>query len=300
MPQAELTFQYVGLLDRLPAKFKRIFAPQSILDEITATLNRNYIGVKPSAALWKDEESYYRKEANAKDLEAGRQFLEKLRSFLQAHAVIVPVEEALEVGKQRYDDLKNLIGESSTAACLVARGRNLPLYADDLGLRSLAKNEWAVRSAWTQSILRAFHQSGLINQEEYFEAILKLALANYTFISIDTDFVMWVLRRNKMSITPEVERILHLLAGPDCTEDSAVILLSNLTRQIWLDGVLFQQRFLILDAALQALATGRPTRQVLERFRQALRVQFRLIPFDLQRILQSIDIWERQRLRRLG
>jgi tetratricopeptide (TPR) repeat protein len=297
---ALLTLQYLDLNDMLTAKFKKIFAPQSVLDEITTTINRNYIGVKTSGALWKDEGAYFKHEANTETLEAGKLFLENLRSFLKAHATVVPVAEALEVGKQRYDNLKGLIGESSIAACLVARGRNLPLYADDQGLSSLAKTEWGVQSAWTQSMLRMFFQSGLIDRERYFDAIRKLALANYTFVSIDSDFVMWVLRRNRMSITPEVEKVLQLLVGPDCNEDSAVLLLSEVTRQIWLDGVLFQQRFLILDAELQALATGRPTRQVLQKFRQALRVRFHLLPLDLEAILQSIDIWEKQRLRRLG
>ena len=98
---------------------------------------------------------------------------------------------------------------------------------------------------------------GAITDEEYHEAVRLLMLANYHNIFFTEDDMKWILRRNDFGLTGEVTRMVGLLQGPECDEDAAVIIMSELIRYVWLQSAVDQQRWLFLDFALNTLVTGR-------------------------------------------
>jgi hypothetical protein len=247
--------------------------------------------------LWKEGDQYFRQETTAEALEEGQKFLKRIRSFIESSAEIASASAMLDFEKIKFDEVKNILGRDAIAAVLVARERKLLLFSDDLGLRSLARNDWQVEGVWSQTILVSLRDRGIISKDEYREAIRRLALGNYYFLSINADDLMWVLSRNDMKPSYEVSRMLSLLEGPDCSEDTAIRVVADVIRKVWLEPtVLYDQKLWVLDFALGTLTKGRMVRGVIERLKAALRARFRLMPLPLPIIFRSIDLWSQQRI----
>jgi hypothetical protein len=124
-------------------------------------------------------------------------------------------------------------------------------------------------------------------------------LANYYYALFNQDDIKWILRRNNFGLTGEVTRMVGFLQGPECDEEAAISIMSELIRYVWLQSAIDQQRWLFLDFALNTLVKGRSGRNILLKLKQKVRAKFVLLPLDLPRILQSIDLWEQQSSGRL-
>jgi hypothetical protein len=203
------------------------------------------------------------------------------------------------LGKRRFEELSDAMGEGGLAAMLVAKEHGTPLYADDLGLCYLARNEEGVEGVWTQPVLLLMRERNALSADEYHDALRKLTLVNYYFPLFTPEDMKWILRRNSFGLTGEVTRMVGFLQGAECDERAAVVIMGELIRYVWLHSTLNHQRWLFLDFALNTLTSGREGGSVLAKLKQIVRVKFRLLPIDLPRILHSIDAWERQSAGRL-
>jgi hypothetical protein len=292
-----LTFEYIGVLDRLAAGFRRIIVPQAVLDEINNTLTSQFVGPNPTITLWKEGDQYFRQETTAEALEEGQKFLRRIRSFIESSSEIAPASAILEFEKTKFDEVIETLGRDAIAAILIARERKLLLFSDDLGLRSLARNDWQVEGVWSQTILVSLRDRGILSEDEYRESIRRLAIGNYYFVSINADDLMWVLSRNDMKPSYEVSRMLSFLEGPDCSEDSAIQIIADVIRKVWLEPlVLYDQKLWVLDLALGTLTKGRMVQRVVERLKAVLRARFRLMPLALPVIFRTIDLWTQRRI----
>jgi tetratricopeptide (TPR) repeat protein/predicted nucleic acid-binding protein len=296
---ALLTLERLGLTDRLLAQFAEVLVPQAVLDEINQELVDMRLSGPKAGNIARDGARYAYQEETAESWQSQIAALERMRDFINSQTKVVPITGALEMGRERFDQLSEAVGEGSLSTMLVAKEHTSLLYADDLGLSHLARNEEGVESVWTQTVLVLARERGVITAEEYHEALLKLMLANYYNAFFTEDDMKWVLRRNTFGLTGEVTRMVGFLQGPECDEDAAVIIASELVRYVWLQSAVEQQRWLFLDFALNALVKGRNGGAVLAKLRRHVRAKFVLLPLDLPRILQSIGLWERQTSGRL-
>lgn len=296
---ALLTLEHLGLTDRLLSLFTEVLVPQAALDEINQELVDVRLSGPKAGNIARDGARYAYQEETAESWQSQIASLERMRDFINSQTKVVPVTGALEMGRERFDKLSQAVGEGSLAAILVAKEHGALLYADDLGLSHLARNEEGVESVWTQTMLVLARERGAITAEEYREALLKLMLANYYNAFFTEDDMKWVLRRNNFGLTGEVTRMVGFLQGPECDEDAAVIIASELIRYVWLQSAVEQQRWLFLDFGLNALVKGRNGGAVLAKLKRHVRAKFALLPLDLPRILQSIGLWERQTSGRL-
>jgi transcription elongation GreA/GreB family factor/predicted nucleic acid-binding protein len=296
---ALLTLEHLGMTDRLLSLFTEVLVPQAALDEVNQELVDMRLSGPMRGNIARAGERYAYQEETAESWQSQIALLVRLRDFINAGTKVVPVTGALQLGKERFDQLSKAMGDGSLAAILVAKEHGALLYADDLGLSHLARNEEGVEGVWTQTVLVLARERGVITAEEYSEALLKLMLANYYYAVFTQDDIKWVLRRNNFGLMGEVTRMVGFLQGPECDEDAAVTIMSELIRYVWLQSAIDQQRWLFLDYALNTLVTGRNGGAVLAKLRRKVRAKFVLLPLDLPRILQSLDLWERQSSGRL-
>jgi tetratricopeptide (TPR) repeat protein len=294
---ALLTLAHLDLLECLPSRFNAILVSQALVDEIDQALARDFLNDYPAMSVWKEKETYYRKEITAEDFAQNRQFLERIRTFLQTRCTVTPTTALLDLGKTKYEQARDILGKEAISAILLAKERNGLLCSDDLGLRLVARNDWQVSSFWTQSLLLDLRSKGLLTEEQYRDAVKKLLLSNYRFVSIDAAGLFWVLTEADFTSTLAVNRVFESLHGPDCSDESAVVVLAELIKRLWIEPLLDHRKFLLLDLVLDALITGRDPDRTLRRIKLALEQQFALISHLLPPILQHIDRWNQQRNR---
>lgn len=291
---ALLTLERLGLTERLLSLFAEVLVPQATLDEVNQELVDLRTTGPSQGNIARDGIRYAYQEQSEESWQSNVSSLERLRDLINSGTRVVAVTGALDMGRQKFEQLGDALGEGSLAAILVAKEHGTLLYADDFGLNSLAQNEEGVEGVWTQTALLLARERGLITEEEYYEALRGLMLANYYYPVFTADDMKWILRRNNYGLTSEVTRMVGFLRGPECDETAAVTIVGDLVRYVWLHSAIDQQRWLFLDFALNTLVTGRNAGNVLAKLRREIQARFALLPLDLPRILRSIGLWRRQ------
>lgn len=289
---ALLTLGYLEILERLRQRFSQIYVPQFVLDALNATLAQDYLMARPFMTVGKEAGSYVRADVTQANLDAGRNFVEAMRSFVES-ATVIPSIMALDIEQKQFEFLTQILGQDGIAAVLAAKERSTLLYSDDLRVRQIAAKEWQVQGVWSQSVLADMRTRGLVTDDEYHDALRKLALANYLLVNMNVDDFFWVLTQNAMRVTGEVNRFLALLQSPT-DENAAIKLAAGLLKRVWLEPVMDHQKLLLLDAFLQSLTVGRLSVRVIRKLRAVLQIEFRLLPLALAKIYQNIDLWQQQ------
>jgi hypothetical protein len=291
---------YLELLDRLPKLFSKIFVPQAVLDEINLTLAGNVLGGRPSGTLGKSGDHYFHREITSDELARGKKFLEDLRDFVESSTEIIPIPSLLDVPPERIDSLRQILPECALASILAARERSTILFSDDLGLRQVAETEWKVKGVWVQTVLSDLLKRKIITKDEYHAAVQKLILANYFFVSINPDDILYELKKNGWDISRQITSVFATLHAPDCEEGTAVVLVADLIRAVWLEPIMDHQRQMVLDLALNALTTNRLSARVILKLKLELNRRFGLLPIHYQTVMQTVQLWQRQHLTRQG
>jgi tetratricopeptide (TPR) repeat protein len=260
---ALLTLWHLGVHDRVARRFQKVFVAQAVLDDLNKELTWHYLHGKPSMVMGKEGDRYVYHKVSPETLSHRQYFFENLRHFIESNTEVVSVPYALEMGKEHFENMKDLFGDGASASVLVAKGRGIPLYADDWGLRQIAKNDWQVESIGSQTILAEMREGGHLTDNEYHEAVRWLVSANYDFVTLDHKDLLWILQQNAMQMREEVTRMFARLQEPECDEASAVLVLADLIKAVWLEPLTDDQKWLILDLALRTLTAGRVSQRVI-------------------------------------
>jgi tetratricopeptide (TPR) repeat protein/predicted nucleic acid-binding protein len=287
-----LTLAHLGLLEQLKTRFNRLVCSQSVVDALTEHIEVNYKGATPSGTLAKRGESYVHIELTPEDIDRGRRHVESIVSFLQESASIEPVREALTLDPERMRELADLIGQDALDSILLAKEKECLLYADDLRLRQLAKGELGVDGVWIQPILSHLRARNHISEDERRDAIVRLLLSNYVFISIDGDDLLAALGADELRRTPRNERLLARVLGSETSLESAVAAAAAVIRGVWLENLIDARKVVMLDLVLESLLAGRGARRpVLQELVSALQVRLRLIPLAFVEVARNIEAW---------
>ena len=291
---AILTFGQLGLLDRLNARYK-LFTIQPVFDALTEAHAKAAVA-KPSLTIGKEGNAYVRQEISAEGLLAQKLFFERIIEFLRQHVTTLPVPSLLEKDTIVTDDLRRFLGPISTAALFAARDEKLALYSDDLVLRILGRNEWKIRGISAQPILYELASKNLLTKAECTAAISKLFFLNYSIVLMNADNVLWVFEKVHYRMTVEVSKILSAFHGPQCTFESAIEVLADVTKRVWLEEVLHNRKVDLIDGILDAFGTNRPTKQVAEHFSRAVKLRLFLAPLVADAIVERIRLWKERKL----
>jgi hypothetical protein len=295
---AILTFAQLGLLERLKKRYN-LFTVQPVLDAVSEA-HAKVVVSKPSLSVGKEGNTYIRREISAEELTAQRKFLECILQFLTQQVTTLPVPALLEKDAVVSDDLRKFLGPISTAVLFAARDEKLVLYSDDQILRILARNEWKIRGMSAQPVLHELTSKGLLTKDECTAAIVKLFFLNFSVVLINADSVLWVFDKVQYRMTANVKKILTVFHGPQCTFESAVEVLADVIKRLWLEGTLYHRKVDLLDGILDALGTNRPTNQVAEHFSRAVKLRFFLAPHVADAIAERIRLWKERKLGRAG
>jgi hypothetical protein len=191
-------------------------------------------------------------------------------------------------------DQKGPLGRSALATIFLAKEQGVLFCSDDLVLRTVALNTWSVPGVWSQTVIMELYRSGHITEAEYHRATMGLVRRNYTFVRVNEQDYLWLLREEGMRVTPTFLNATRVLQGPECTEDSAVVVAGALLRDVCLERQLRKTRHLIIDACVSSLKHGRQPAVVLSKLDAHMRRLMVMNPEGLSEVRQSIALWKRE------
>jgi tetratricopeptide (TPR) repeat protein len=251
---ALLTLGYLECLEVLPTRFERVFVAQALLDELTEDIHQEQLFGRGYGFLGRKGAQYIVEDVPPKVVERRIGFLDKIRSFVQDHCIIVPVDLALDLGQAKFENLESLLGQEQAASILVAKQMGTVLYSDDIMLRVLASNGFSVNGVWTQSVLQDSCDRGLLKADKYYDAITGLVGANYYYVSLNAATLIYTLQKQQWQVS-KVAKVFERLAGPDTSEVSAIKVLADCVREVWTNtSILWEQKLMIMDLCLRTLA----------------------------------------------
>ncbi|HSY48350.1 MAG TPA: tetratricopeptide repeat protein [Thermoanaerobaculia bacterium] len=279
---ALLTLSYLGLLGPLTERFATVGVLQRTIDNLLEDLAHERTLPGRLAAA----------DSSAFGLIRQLEVMEKAVAFAQNKAITVAPKALLKLSSEELDDKARLLGYGGFPSILAAEELSALILSDDAVFRDVARTTWHVVGTSSQTLLRHLTERAVISTHEYRNALVHLATAGYRFLSVKPDDLYWVLDRNSMRYSDEVQTFFRNLEGPHCTEDSAIAVLADLVRLIALEPVASRSSDAALDIVIRTLIAGRSSKRVIERFKGAITRRLLLLPLALQRALTTINGWE--------
>ena len=290
---ALLTLHKLKLTEHLREQFTRITIPQLVFDEIQNYVYQMRIGPAPSGHAGKGDEGRYTLTEMPEDVWKERQAY--ARSVLELADTFerIPSYSILDA-----DDPEGVIDVLTPAGADAVfagdeQSEDRPILISDDLLQSILARSLSVRAVNSQALLMELLRSNVISAEEYSSKIEELVLMSYWFVRIRAEDILWSLETNGYRTTPGTRAMLRTLGGPDCTEDTAASVGSEVIATLAkAKGPLVQQQFdLLLDLVLAAIRHGRHTDLVLLKFKAEIVARLTLAPLQYDWILQAVDFY---------
>lgn len=288
---ALLTVHKLEIAEQLRTRFSRVTIPQHVFDEIQMNVCVIRMERAPSSHVGKDDTGRYTQteipDSFWKEREAYfLSVLELAESFER-----IPSYPMLSAdNREETIDMLTLSGASAVYAGEEQCQVKPILISDDLIQSSFARS-LGIGSANTQALLVELSRSGAISAEEYSSNVEQLALMNYWFVRVTAEDILRSLEAYRFQTTQGTLAMLRTLRGPDCTEDAAASVAAELVASLAKGPLLPEHLDILLQLVLEEIRSGRPTNQVLWKFRREIVRRLQLLPLQSSRVLQVVDLY---------
>ncbi|MHB0865762.1 MAG: tetratricopeptide repeat protein [Minisyncoccota bacterium] len=225
---------HVDQLELLPKLFKKIYVHQSLMDELTETVDdRKVSSRRGMSSLAKIDGQHQMTEITPDQVKKTLDLVEKIRAFVSSNPNIEVRGFAKEKPKEERNIL-NALEESTRDSALLAEELKVPLYCDDRILRVVMSKEHGTKSFSSQTLFVVAHQKGLITLDKKFELQRIMIDFNYEFVSIDAIFIFSQLKNAKYQVE-DVASVISLLVRKETSIQSLGVVLADLFLILMMD-----------------------------------------------------------------
>ncbi len=283
-----VTLHRIGRLDLLRALGRELLAPPSLLEDLADEIRHLELELERggSKVMAKVGDQYQFIETPREQVQRRIDEAVSLREFVSEHAQIQP--RPLSTVNSASETIRDGIGSSSYDAYALS-GPDTCLFADDLGLRTLASNEHGALGFPTSVLLQEASSRGLISRDELFRDMAHLIEMNHGFISVTTDLLYAVLADNGFELNRTVLRPLDRLSPQHANPDSAYGVAASLLRKVALSPVGGVNLEGVTTILCEVLSRGRSARSAVHRLDAAVQQRFALMPLEYQRVRGRMD-----------
>ena len=284
-----LTIRELGLIEALKVRFSRVTVSQAVVDEIQKYVAESVILPMPSGMLGKTNDGLYSmQEVDSEVWQARR---DDLRGLLEFAESLDRIPSYPLLGIANRDELMDAVTKHGAGAIFAGEHEgsdNLVVASDDHGLSEFATS-YGIATVNTQSLLWELLRSKTISDDKYSRCIERLTLLNYQFVRVRAEDIVRRLEANDFLTTAGIRAMLNTLSGPDCTEESAVGVASDVFKM--LVGKLYPgHEELILLAVIETLKQGRSGNGVIVKFRDEIEKKLELAPLRRDSLIGAINL----------
>lgn len=290
-PVSLLTIYALGIADEVIESVGRLGIVQATIDLLTETLHKRMsINRTGFTAFKKGGNQCVGREVSKEEVESGLLSVGHLIEWIEKNCDVFPWSPALATKREDRNELAEITGEESLQTVLAAIEPDRFLFSDDLRLRQLAKAEFDVDGISTQSLLMHAVATNVIDAERYNKAVIQIANAGFIYTSIGAEVLLEAARQAGWSPDAPFEKVVALLGGEYCGEDSAVGVAANFLYLLWQQPFLSRSTDYLTLRLMDELASRRHPLRVTDKLLDALSIRFALNPVaevELQKIIQA-------------
>lgn len=283
------SLNYLGQLELLNNMFPEVYVSQASLDEITQIIGLcNISGDRGFAIIGKSGTEYYKKDITPLDVQNKIDFLNKIKIFIKEKLRVTGIMKPFSFSEKR---LCEILGTQSVETIRIATENKLAIYSDDKVFRDLASNEHQIGGFSIQAILNRALKDGRISEEIYYEAIIKLIMGRYSYISISGHVLLYSVRKATFNFSSrEFSALLKPLENQDTSIESAVNVAAEFIKYLWLEPINLGEKSIYLDIVLRALTKERDARIVIETIEISLKKALFILPLHWSEIQKHLSI----------
>jgi len=241
--------------------------------------------------LWKEGDQFVKREVTEQDVEEGRCQLETLLQWITDNCDILPQPPSLRIGRTERQRFADLIGKESFDTILVASDAGRLLFSDDQRLRTFAKQEFGIDGVWSQPVLMAGVNRGIIEGERYAKAVIKLVCSGYRLVSLDARTLIEAARMAEWRVAHPYDQVVDGLGGDMCDENSAIGVAVQFLYELWDTTVSPLAVDYLMLRLLDALKRGRRLESMAGKLERSLNQRFLFIPFGGEHFLRVLAAW---------
>ena len=291
---ALLTAAQLSILYLLRKRFSTVYVAQDVLDEFLAAEAVVEFGPNSPGWIGKIGNQYVMTDKPDEAHQHNRTaLLGELIPYLTTEAALMPCRGRLDYSSEEWAGFESTLGRGAIASILVARDMSLPLYSDDFAVRAVARNDWKVKSFWTQSLLVDCLRRSLIAQSDYFDLVSSLVHNHYHFVRIDAPYLLRLFEKSGLTLSKEVMEGLGTLGDADCSIESAVRVAADVVATCFASALPTHFQEMVLDATLSALTQTRSAHIVLPALSVTVGQRLGTGSRAALKVRDSIRLWQR-------
>ncbi len=180
---------------------------------------------------------------------------------------------------------RDALGVTSYDACALAKAAHATLYADDLGLRAVARAELQVQSFSTGALLEARLRADRIDQNAYDLAILGLLQRRHDMLPIRATTITAAYRRTDGGRLGDA--VVDMLGDARVSAQSAAMVAADALHVLATSAIVTVSLERVCMRLVTALVAHRMVKDVIPFFEWAVKQRFQLLPRELSMLLSA-------------
>lgn len=280
--------------DAIIQKFGKLYIANTTLSLFDQLLNTHpFNNPGEFMQIVKEGEDYKRLLISEEIVQREKEEYETAYIWVKENCEVMPIQGALEIGREKREQMDYVLGQSFADTVLIAINGNLVLYSDDYWFRRIANNEHQLSGVWTQSILQSMLDSGHITIEEYRKSIITLANMNYHHTSINSEIILEAAKAAKWVNRPPLSNMLLILSGEKSDLESAIEVSANFIHLLRREKLMVNQHQDMINSILDTLCMGRGNRQqIMNALRNKVKARFFIDEIGFNNFDYALQIWK--------
>ena len=284
------------LLDRLDI-FEHwsidLVVSKSTVNELRQMIaNESRVHSGESGVMVKTETGHALLERTAEQKESYIKSLRHLVEMLEANCKIESCKSLAAMGPEKRETLVKGFGQYGAEAILLSVVPGAVLWTDDHVQAGLARGEHGVSRVWTQFVIGACAESGVVNPEVFLDASAKLLGYGYYFTSINPQIVRQagVIAEWKVDDWP-LSQVLSAFAEEAVDLMQMLQVAAGFLRLLYQESVLPQTKVNITVKILENIAKREGGIQAIQSLPKALPIIFGVNVVGLADATATIEAW---------
>ena len=234
--------------------------------------------------------AFEEKTAEQKEADIGK--LRHLVEVLEANCKAEPCETLAAMEPEERETIVNCFGQYGAEALLLAAVPGGVLWTDDLAQAEIARREHGVSRVWTQFVIEAGVELGMVDLETFFDASAKLLGYGYSFTRPDPQIVRQagVIAEWNIDSWP-LSQALSVFAKESVDLEQILQLTAGFLTPLYREQLLSTTKANITVKILENIAKKKGGIQGIHALRKALPSIFGLNVLGLRDAAITIDSW---------
>ena len=254
--------------------------------------NEAQVHSKQSGRLVKTETGHAFEESTAEQKKAGIEKLRHLVEVLEANCKVEPCEALAAMEPEKRETIIKCFGRYGAEAVLLAAVPGGVLWTDDLAQAGIARSEHGVSRVWTQFVIGARAESGMVNPETFLNASAQLIGYRYSFTISNPQIVRQagVIAEWKVDSWP-LSQALSVFAEESVDLEQILPLAAGFLTLLYQESFLSTTKTNITVKILENIAKKKGGIQGIRDIRKSLPNIFGLNVVGLMDATETVDAW---------